>query len=146
MKKALLLTSLVVFSSFSLTGCTKESPDKWAPNKAIDRQDARERRAWVKINDVEYEDKNKDITKAIYNAAPYNHAKKNGSQSSNYFIFSFDVSGHIFPANCTMTFFDDGYVEVESLKVDYIYSFDQDTAKELYETVVAFVNNNYQAQ
>ena len=92
-------------------------------------------------NDDEVLEENNEIEKAIRNAAPYSHVKKNKTASNNSFIYYLEVSGSIFPKKCWMTFYDDGYVSVESGDVNFIYSFDAQKAKELYTSVTTYVED-----
>ena len=138
MKKTLLYVSIILLGSFSLASCG-ESADKWSPDKVLDRRDQREYRSVIKVNDDEVLEEEHEIEKAIRNAAPYNHVKKNKTASNNSFIYSLEVSGSIFPKKCWMTFYDDGYVSVESGDVNFIYSFDAQKAKELYTSVTTYV-------
>ena len=138
MKKTLLYVSIILLGSFSLASCG-ESADKWSPDKVLDRRDQRENRSVIKVNDDEVLEENNKIEKVIRNAAPYSHVKKNKTTSNNSFIYSLAVSGSIFPKKCWMTFYDDGYVSVESGDVNFIYSFDAQKAKELYTSVTTYV-------
>ena len=136
-KTTLTFMAFILIGSFSLAAC--ESPDKWSPDKALDRRDQREYRSVIKVNDDEVLEENNEIEKAIRNAAPYSHVKKNKTASNNSFIYSLEVSGSIFPKKCWMTFYDDGYVSVESGDINFIYSFDAQKAKELYTSVTTYV-------
>lgn len=140
MNKTTLLKPLILITLL-LTSCG-ESPDKWSPDKVLNRRDQRETRSWVKIDDKQVQDQDYEIAQAINIAAPYKHVKKNKTASTNCFEYSLDVSGYIFPLSCTMTFYDDGYVEVKSSKAKYIYSFDETKALVLYASVVSFVALN----
>jgi len=137
MNKTTLLKPLILITLL-LTSCG-ESPDKWSPDKVLNRRDQREYRSVIKVNDDEVLEENNKIEKAIRNAAPYSHVKKNKTASNNSFIYSLAVSGSIFPKKCWMTFYDDGYVSVESGDVNFIYSFDAQKAKELYMSVTTYV-------
>ena len=139
MNKQTFLKPLILITLL-LTSCG-ESSDKWSPDAVLNRRDNRASGSLVRVNDNYVKDTNYDIDIAIRQAAPYQHVKKNKTASINYFTYSLDVSGSIFPVGCTMTFYDDGYVEVSS-KVRFIYSFDQEKAKELYQTAVTFVEDN----
>ena len=139
MNKQTFLKPLILITLL-LTSCG-ESSDKWSPDAVLNRRDNRASDSLVRVNDNYVKDTNYDIDIAIRQAAPYQHVKKNKTASINYFTYSLDVSGSIFPVGCTMTFYDDGYVEVSS-KVRFIYSFDQEKAKELYQTAVTFVEDN----
>ena len=130
--------TLILLGSFALTAC--ESPDKWSPDKALDRRDQREMRSWVQIDNKQALDSDYKIANAIREASPYTHAKKNKSSSDNSFTYSLDVNGYIFPKNCLMTFYDDGYVEVKSGDdVSFVYSFGAQKAKTLYQVVATYI-------
>ena len=137
MNKQTFLKPLILITLL-LTSCG-ESSDEWSPNAVLNRRDNRASGSLVRVNDNYVKDTNYDIDVAIRQAAPYKHVKKNKTTSINYFTYSLDVSGSIFPVGCTMTFYDDGYVEVSS-KVRFIYSFDQEKAQSLYEQAFSFVN------
>ncbi len=138
MKQTLLYVSIILLGSFSLASCG-ESADKWSPDKVLDRRDQRENRSVIKVNDDEVLEEKHEIEQAIRNAAPYIHVKKNKTASNNSFIYSLGVSGSIFPKKCAMTFYDDGYVNVESGDVNFTYSFDAQKAKELYTNVISYI-------
>lgn len=137
-KTTLTFMAFILIGSFSLAACG--SPDKWSPDKALDRRDQRETRSWVQIGNKQALDSDYKIANAIREASPYTHAKKNKSSSDNSFTYSLDVNGHIFPKNCLMTFYDDGYVEVKSGDdVNFVYSFGTQKAKTLYQVVATYI-------
>ena len=136
MNKATLLKPLILIT-FLLTSCG-ESPDKWSPDKALDRLHPAERRTYVTVNELQVQDSDFDIGGAIMKIT-YKNEKKNKTDSINCFTYSFDVSGYMFPRNCMMTFYDDGYVDVNSPKKHFYYSFDKTEALALYTSAVTFV-------
>lgn len=138
MNKHTLFKPLILITLL-LTSCG-ETSDKWSPDVVINRRDQREYRTFVKVEESQVQDEEFSIGRAISNAAPYKHVKKNKTTSSNSFVYSLDVSGYIFPVGCSMTFYDDGYVDVDSPKAHFIYSFDQEKAQSLYEQAFSFVN------
>ena len=140
MNKTTLLKPLIVIT-FLLTSCG-ESPDKWSPDKALNRIHPAERRTYVRVNDLETQDTDFAIGSAIKQIA-YKNEKKNKTDSINCFTYSFDVSGYMFPRNCTMTFYADGYVDVNSPKKHFYYSFDEAEALALYTSAVSFVTANH---
>ena len=142
MDKQTLLKPLILITLL-LTSCG-ESSDKWAPDVVVNRRDQRESRSWVKANNEQVQDTDYFIQAAIRKAAPYKHVNKNKTTSENTFEYSLDVSGYIFPRNCFMTFYDDGYVQVESGDIKFVYSFDAQKAKTLYQVAVTFVDDNSQ--
>ena len=142
MNKQIFLKPLILITLL-LTSCG-ESSDKWAPDVVVNRRDQRESRSWVKANNEQVQDTDYFIQAAIRKAAPYKHVNKNKTTSENTFEYSLDVSGYIFPRNCFMTFYDDGYVQVESGDIKFVYSFDAQKAKTLYQVAVTFVDDNSQ--
>ena len=83
------------------------------------------------------ETKAKEIASAIDEAFPYKHVEKNKTTSSNSFEYYFDITGYIFPKGCSFTFYDDGYVEVDSGDINFFYSFDAKKAQDLYKLAEA---------
>ena len=140
MNKTIFLKPLMLMTLL-LTSCG-ESPDKWSPDKALNRIHPAERRTYVTVNELQVQDSDFAIGSAIMKIT-YKNEKKNKSNSTNCFEYSFDVTGYMFPRNCTMTFYDDGYVDVNSPKKHFYYSFDKTEALALYTSVVSFVTINY---
>ena len=136
MNKTTLLKPLMLLTLL-LTSCG-ESPDKWSPDKALNRIHPAERRTYVRVNDLEAQDTDYAICSAIKQIT-YKNEKKNKTDSINWFTYSFDVNGYMFPRNCTMTFYSDGYVDVNSPKKHFYYSFDKTEAIALYTSAVSFV-------
>ena len=127
MNKRNLLKPLILITLL-LSSCG-ESSDKWAPDYVIyNRRDPRESRSYVKANNEQVQDIDNEIGAAIRNAAPYKAVKKNKTTSLNSFEYYMDVSGYIFPLGCSMVFYEDGYVEVDSSKAHFIYSFPKSRA------------------
>lgn len=143
MNKRNLLKPLILITLL-LSSCG-ESSDKWAPDYVIyNRRDPRESRSYVKANNEQVQDIDNEIGAAIRNAAPYKAVKKNKTTSLNSFEYYMDVSGYIFPLGCSMVFYEDGYVEVDSSKAHFIYSFDAIKAQELYQAAVTYVNEHHE--
>ena len=140
MNKSTLLKPLMLMTLL-LTSCG-ESPDKWSPDKALNRIHPAERRTYVKVNNLEAQDTDYAICSAIKQIA-YKNEKKNKTDSINCFTYSFDVNGYMFPRNCTMTFYSDGYVDVNSPEKHFYYSFDEAEALALYAYAVSFVTIEY---
>ena len=136
-----LTLSLIIISACSLSACGKSSND-WTPDKVLNKRDQRESRSYVTAGEKQVLDTDYNIERAIYNAAPYKHVKKNQTTSNNYFKYNLDVNGSIFPVYCEMTFYEDGYVEVNTKDVDFIYQFNAEKSASLYQLAVTFVNEN----
>ena len=141
MKKPIIALSLIIISACSLSACGESSND-WTPDKVINKRSQGEQRSYVSFGDKQVLDTDYDIGKAIYNAAPYKEVKKNQTTSENYFKYDLTVSGSKFPVHCEMTFYEDGYVEVDSKDVDFIYQFDAEQSANLYQLAVTFVNKH----
>lgn len=144
MKKPILIPVLITFSLISLVACG-ESPSNWTPDKVINKQDQRESRSYVIIGDKQVIDSDRDIAKAIYNSAPFEHTKSNGTTSENSFTYRMSVNGDIFPVSCDMVFYEDGFVEVKSKDANFCYKFDEKQSADLYQLAVTFVNEHSQA-
>lgn len=144
MKKPILISSLITFSLVSLVACG-EKPNDWTPDKVINKQDQRESRSYVIIDDKQVIDSDRDIAKAIYSCAPFEHVKNNKTTSENSFTYRMSVSGKKFPVSCDMVFYEDGFVEVTSKDANFCYKFDEKQSADLYQLAVTFVNEHSQA-
>ena len=141
MKKPIITLSLIIISACSLSACGESSND-WTPDKVINKRHPAEQRSYISVGDKQVLDADYDIGKAIYNAAPYKQVKKNQTTSENYFKYDLSVSGSKFPVHCEMTFYEDGFVEVDSKDVVFTYQFDAEQSANLYQLAVTFVNGH----
>ena len=141
MKKQITALSLIILSACSLSA-SGESFSDWTPDKVITKRHPAEQRSYVSVGDKQVLDADFEIGRAIYNAAPYSHIEKNQTTSDNYFKFNMNISGYKFPVNCEMTFYEDGYAEVNGKDVSFVYQFDVGKSTSLYQLAVTFVNEH----